>query len=259
MYTENYGNLYELFPWIVYDDDPISVLIVEDDVMMQAQFMSLVRTLDYEVNIEKVTKAEDAKRLLEGENFEHYDLIIADNFLEGSETGLDLWRYCRQHHPEVRFILTSGEQLKGYIDRLTPVIEKPDFLPKPFSARQALQKIQNSLDDADQNKLVANIKGRDGIKVSVPNETALPVGKQKKWDSNIFLILLFSVYIAVVATHMGNIWGEDAQPITKWLPASESDASQDEKQFDYYGDTLWNPRALEPVKIPKVYHPPTPE
>jgi len=170
MPIEEYATIHDLFPWIVYDDDPISILIVEDDIFMQAQFASLIKATDYEVSIEKVTTAEEAEQLLDGKNCEHFDLVIADQFLEGRETGLDLWRFCQKSHPDVRFLLTSGEQLKNFLNEIASNCGIPDFLSKPFSPKQALEKISRSLKATDTAKILTAVKERDSIEVSLPGQ-----------------------------------------------------------------------------------------
>lgn len=204
MHQENYATLEDLFPWIAFDDDPISVLIVEDDALMQAQFTSLIRALDFEVEIRRVSTAEEAEDLLSDETNNHFDLIIADQFLEGTKTGLDLWRYCKAHCPEIRFILTSGEQLKNYLNQFAPSQGRPDFLGKPFTVQEASQKFERSLKEVNGNKIWSTIEKRDNEPTPMP----ITIHPTSRFSSREVQLLLFALAIGLLAlyAHVTGVW-----------------------------------------------------
>jgi CheY-like chemotaxis protein len=121
----------------------MSVLLVEDDIFFQARFTSLLRMFDYEIGIDRAVSTEEAKELLARAEPSHYDLIIADQFLLGNDTGLDLWNYCRYKYPLVQFLLTSGKDLQHFLTQ--SVDPAPEFLPKSCSNQQATDVILDSL------------------------------------------------------------------------------------------------------------------
>jgi DNA-binding NtrC family response regulator len=71
-----------------------------------------------------------------------YDLVISDIFLEGADSGLDLYEHCQQEFPEMPVLVMSGVKqckLSGMIGSSNIC---PPFLQKPFrvsACREALQ------------------------------------------------------------------------------------------------------------------------
>jgi len=125
---------------------PSRVLLVEDDLVMQTRFTRLIKSVSPDANVDRVATAEEAKDLLRRATSEEYDLVISDQFLEGTETGLDLWNYCKNKNSFAPFILTSGGEIEKYFNQFNEKVQLPTFLPKPFSNARAKAQIQDSLD-----------------------------------------------------------------------------------------------------------------
>ena len=112
------------------------VLIIEDDVEIVAVFNKILRSIDPRFYSDWVTSAEQAVGLLEAaartKNLHPYDLILADVFLDGARTGLDVWRLCKEFFPTVPLVVTSAFPFSTYFEELGKETLRPPFLQKPF-------------------------------------------------------------------------------------------------------------------------------
>jgi CheY-like chemotaxis protein len=70
-----------------------NILVVEDDPVMQAYFKWIIRSIDSTIGVDCVASGEEAVAHLEKAKQKHpFDLIIADQILEGKKTGVDVVR-----------------------------------------------------------------------------------------------------------------------------------------------------------------------
>lgn len=114
-----------------------SVFVVEDDLELSAVIDRILISIDPTLKLEWATSAEEAISTLEkksqNKSVKPYDLMICDIFLEGARTGVDLWKYCHTHYPDMKILIISGMEL----DKLTALLDSdepaPVFLSKPFS------------------------------------------------------------------------------------------------------------------------------
>src|ERR1700677_3591971 len=83
------------------------VLLVEDSPESENLIRQICEKVDSEMHLKCVDSAEKAKEILE-ENSGDFDLVIADHYLNGPMTGLDLWKACRKKLHKVPFIMTSS-------------------------------------------------------------------------------------------------------------------------------------------------------
>jgi CheY-like chemotaxis protein len=146
MYDQYYHPLF--LPNTIPRDGPnrhLSVLVVEDDLNMQRLLEGILKTVDKKMSVDRVTTAEEAKDLLDHSDFDHYDLVIADQFLSGTDTGLDLWNHCRKHHPFVEFMLTSGSEIDKYLAQFKTAARIPVFMIKSLSPQLMRSKIIETL------------------------------------------------------------------------------------------------------------------
>lgn len=108
------------------------VLIVEDDPYWQSIYSRALRSIDKTAKVRCVRSAKQAQQLLYDNN--HYDLIVADQNLDGDKTGLELWRACKPRLHDTPFVLVSAmsddkiSQLTEF-DRRPPVfVSKSDAI-----------------------------------------------------------------------------------------------------------------------------------
>lgn len=122
------------------------ILIVEDDITLEPFWMSAVHKADPRAEITWVCSERDAEREIKTslKRRAPYDLIIADLFLAGPRTGIDLWEVAGEELRN-RMILTSGihpEKFRRYFgDHNTA----PPFLQKPYSLTETVETLRWSL------------------------------------------------------------------------------------------------------------------
>ncbi len=112
-----------------------NVLIVEDDIEMSTLIDRVIKRIDSTAILDWSASAEDAIQMIRKEfdqgSLKPYDLIIADIYLDGQKTGLDLLELCSSLYPKIPFILTSANDISSYLKVM--VFPNPvHFLKKPF-------------------------------------------------------------------------------------------------------------------------------
>ena len=114
-----------------------SVLVVEDDIELSSIMDRILRGIDNKIELDWATSAEDAFNALSAATRsgrkKPYDLIVADVYLEGTRTGIDLWKLCQKQYPMVPFVVTSGADLEKFSAELDSNEAGTPFLKKPFS------------------------------------------------------------------------------------------------------------------------------
>jgi DNA-binding NtrC family response regulator len=136
--------------------DHRSVFVIEDDLELSTIMDRILRSIDPEIHLSWATSVDEALAALSLATLQRharpYDLIIADVFLEGERTGLDLWKFCHLEYPDVQWVLTSGSGFEGCLSSFGADNECPPFLHKPFSANEARQLFQDLLYPAQPGK-----------------------------------------------------------------------------------------------------------
>ena len=144
------------------------VFVVEDDQELRTVLDRILRAIDPDVEIDWAMSAEEASNRMEYRMKlspeAPYDLIVADIFLEGDATGLDLWHRCAQLMPSVPLVVTSGmpvdkffSALRKYSKNLGGPQVSPPYLPKPFSVGECKSMFEAMLNySQSQNKREPN-------------------------------------------------------------------------------------------------------
>jgi len=124
------------------------VLIVEDDLEMCMVLDRVLTTTDQHVMVDWATSVDEAISRLQEKAAQSitrpYDLILADIFLEGQSTGIDLWKLCQEEFPDVPVVVTSSLPLEKFFALVGRGNIAPPFLAKPFQVggcRQFLEGI----------------------------------------------------------------------------------------------------------------------
>ena len=107
------------------------VLLLEDDPIWQMVIKRSLKTFDENIDLECVQSVAQAQQLL-GVS-ENYDLIIADQYVEGDLTGFDLWKDCQSSHRQIPFMMVSGMKDDEFFKLTEEATDLPMFLPKPFN------------------------------------------------------------------------------------------------------------------------------
>lgn len=122
------------------------ILIVEDDTTLYhlwSQASSIVSNL---VQIDWATSEIEAEELIldslrEGRQ---YDLLIVDIFLEGTRTGLDLYkRFGHLFYNHI--IITSGTEYQKYVEYLNIGSLAPFCMEKPLQPTQCIEVLKRML------------------------------------------------------------------------------------------------------------------
>jgi DNA-binding NtrC family response regulator len=126
---------------------PKKIFVVEDDHACETVLRRVIRSIDPQAKIDWLESAEDAFQLMTDEENKGktYDLIIADIFLAGKSTGLDLWRACHELYPLTPMLLTSGLQVDRFLETVGKETVAPPYLPKPFYLGECQQVIKGLL------------------------------------------------------------------------------------------------------------------
>ena len=78
--------------------------MVDDSVAIQQSFGALLATAP---GIDVVAYADDLATAIASITSHHPDLIVLDARLRGHDQGIDVLRYVRQHHPDIKVVVFS--------------------------------------------------------------------------------------------------------------------------------------------------------
>ena len=102
-----------------------TVLVVDDEILVRTVIAEYLRDCGYRVL--EAGNPEDAVAILVSKL--KVDIVFTDLELPGHSSGLELARWIRRRHPDVRVIVTSGvyssAELAGELCEAGPPIKKP--------------------------------------------------------------------------------------------------------------------------------------
>ncbi|MBS1969524.1 MAG: response regulator [Bdellovibrionales bacterium] len=126
---------------------PVKVLVVEDDRIQWPLWESILKSAYSDVEIDWETTEAGAEALLRHayQNNSPYNLVISDIFLEGRDTGIDLWN--RYGEAAYNFVFVSGLTTKNF-DALMSTMSNlqgggPYYLEKPITPRMGKEVLKN--------------------------------------------------------------------------------------------------------------------
>lgn len=130
---------------------PKRVFVVEDNHACETILRRVIRSIDPEAIVDWEESAEDAIALLARNciNGQEYDLIIADIFLSGKLTGIELWQACTELFPRTPVLVTSGMPVDRFFEALGRETITPPYLCKPFYAGECRQVLEGLLATTD--------------------------------------------------------------------------------------------------------------
>lgn len=123
------------------------VLIVEDDPACGAILGRIVKSLDPQARVDQATSAEAAAHSYVEERGKGapYNLVIADVFLEGKLTGVDLWKFYRRFDPPPPVVLMSSLPYSRFLETTGESRDAPPYLQKPFFAEECRRILRHFL------------------------------------------------------------------------------------------------------------------
>ena len=134
---------------VVSRENP-NVLIVEDDRAFWPFWEKVFSIHGAKAHIDWAATEAEAERLIRARfrSARPYDLVIADVFLEGTGTGVDLWN--RYGEEVANFIFVSGAPLSTQNLLMSLDFGCPVYLKKPLSAKKCLEVVDDVLELARQ-------------------------------------------------------------------------------------------------------------
>lgn len=124
------------------------ILIVDDDRPVLFLMTAVFKRADYDVVA--VLTAKEAIARLEQERFQ---LVITDYFL-GDQTGADVVLAVRQHQPEVKVIVVSGDVAR-LPDWIGDCGEVARILPKPFQLLELLNAAKSAMPKSEAEEILS--------------------------------------------------------------------------------------------------------
>jgi len=123
-----------------------NILIVDDDTSSEDSWQTILQSFGENIRIDWATNETEASGLLAvlAKLGLFYDLVIADIFLSGSGTGLDLWKKATLIQRE-RFIMVSAVEPGMISEYFRSQFDLPKFLRKPFDLGEVMDLVGDIL------------------------------------------------------------------------------------------------------------------
>jgi len=123
------------------------ILVIEDDQGCESILRRVIHSLDSDAKVDWEESVENAVDALQRQHAQghDYDLIIADIFLSGRKTGLELWQSYRDNYPDIPMLIVSSLSPDRFFSSIGAETIAPPFLPKPFHAGECKQMIEGLL------------------------------------------------------------------------------------------------------------------
>lgn len=123
------------------------ILVVDDEQMILDISRSILKKKGYQVDT--ASDGEKARSLIEDNS---YDLVIADLWMPGTLSGMDLFRWTQESKPDMqdKIVFMTGDSDTDEVRSFLKETNRP-CLPKPFGIPEYLQVIQRALGVTPQN------------------------------------------------------------------------------------------------------------
>jgi len=120
-------------------EQPIRILIVEDNVIIADDMQSMLEEIGYEI-VDNVIVYEQAEEELKTQQV---DLVLIDIILASDKTGIDLGRHIRENY-DIPFIFVTSNSDRATVENAKTV--KPNgYLVKPFEQQDLYTSIEIAL------------------------------------------------------------------------------------------------------------------
>lgn len=150
-------------------EQPIRILIVEDNVIIADDMQSMLEEIGYEI-VDNVIVYEQAVEVLKNKEV---DLVLIDIILASDKTGIDLGKHIRENY-NIPFIFVTSNSDRATVENAKTV--KPNgYLVKPFEQQDLYTSIEIALsnfteiknngskDEEEEEKLMSNKVLKDSI------------------------------------------------------------------------------------------------
>lgn len=116
-------------------------LIVEDDPFWQKKIVLDIQNEFENAQCLTVSSAEAALDVLRQKRY--FDAIVADHWLQGEFSGMDVWKNLSDLHKDTAFVLVSGDSLSS-LDSQSIQAADIQFMQKPFNSYDLSQVINSA-------------------------------------------------------------------------------------------------------------------
>ncbi|MEH6514569.1 LytR/AlgR family response regulator transcription factor [Maribacter arcticus] len=141
-------------------EQPIKILIVEDNVIIADDMQSMLEEIGYEI-VDNVIVYEQAVEVLKTQQV---DLVLIDIILASDKTGIDLGKHIRENY-DIPFIFVTSNSDRATVENAKTV--KPNgYLVKPFEQ----QDLYTSIEIALSNFIYGKQNVAKGISTEDTNE-----------------------------------------------------------------------------------------
>ena len=124
-------------------EQPIKILIVEDNVIIADDMQSMLEEIGYEI-VDNVIVYEQAVEVLKTKEV---DLVLIDIILASDKTGIDLGKHIRDNY-NIPFIFVTSNSDRATVENAKTV--KPNgYLVKPFEQQDLYTSIEIALSNFD--------------------------------------------------------------------------------------------------------------
>lgn len=152
-------------------EQPIRILIVEDNVIIADDMQSMLEEIGYEI-VDNVIVYEQAVEVLKNNEV---DLVLIDIILASDKTGIDLGKHIRENY-NIPFIFVTSNSDRATVENAKSV--KPNgYLVKPFEQQDLYTSIEIALsnfisvdkkgeesrEEEEEDKLMSNKVLKDSI------------------------------------------------------------------------------------------------
>lgn len=120
-------------------EQPVKILIVEDNVIIADDMQSMLEGIGYDI-VDNVIVYEQAEKVLKNQQV---DLVLIDIILASDKTGIDLGRHIRENY-DIPFIFVTSNSDRATVENAKSV--KPNgYLVKPFEQQDLYTSIEIAL------------------------------------------------------------------------------------------------------------------
>tara|TARA_R110000868_G_scaffold4211_13_gene26727 strand:- start:137337 stop:138098 length:762 start_codon:yes stop_codon:yes gene_type:complete len=136
-------------------EQPIKILIVEDNVIIADDMQSMLEEIGYEI-VDNVIVYEQAIEVLKSKQV---DLVLIDIILASDKTGIDLGKHIRENY-NIPFIFVTSNSDRATVENAKTV--KPNgYLVKPFEQQDLYTSIEIALSSFNYNEKSASAKSNN--------------------------------------------------------------------------------------------------
>ena len=120
-------------------EEPIKILIVEDNVIIADDMQSMLEEIGYEI-VDNVIVYEQAEEVLRNKEV---DLVLIDIILASDKTGIDLGKHIRDNY-DIPFIFVTSNSDRATVEN-AKTVQPNGYLVKPFEQQDLYTSIEIAL------------------------------------------------------------------------------------------------------------------